>query len=360
MKFHKVLLFSILSLPCAGQETATFTRNIDSLIHAFITVNDLPGAAVGVVFQDQMIYAKRIIRDRQKSDSIKDDRSTIYNIASVAKPFVATAIMLLAQEQKLDINTPVVKYLPDFKINSKLTKDITIKHLLTHTSGLPNTSQPDDYDYIDVDTTNTALSDHIKSLSGIKLLFKPGKKYSYSNVGFEVLGQVIAKISGMSFDEFMQSQLFQPLGMRTTSYILSDLDADNIAQPYRGHPNQLTARFPYNRAFSPSGNLFTTINDMNKWMIFTLNGCRYGEHKPLTTESYEMLTTPQAKAEDDDEIGLSWFVKDNLLFHDGKDLGYTALMLLYKKQKIGITVLINHLDGDCNALLNQVAKSIKF
>ena len=72
------------------------------------------------------------------------------------------------------------------------------------------------------------------------------------------------------------------------------------------------------------------------------------------------MWTPQFKTEEDEAVGLSWFLKNDIVFHDGKDLGYSALMMLYAKQKIGITVLVNHVDADCNQLLNQIAKSIRF
>ncbi len=359
MRFLIILFFGFFITRVGNaQDEVVFTRNIDSLIQQYIIENDLPSAAVGVVKGDSVLYEKRIFKELQNPSN--ENFQNIYNIASVAKPFVATAIMILIQEGKIDLKSPVIKYLPDFRIDSKHLSEITVEHLLTHTSGLPNTSSPTDYEYKEVDTTENALANHIKSLRTLKLDFKPGKKYSYSNVGFEVLGEIIVKVSGLSFDEFMNVNLFQPLNMASTSYILSDYSITELARPQMGHPYRETTKFPYNRAFSPSGNLFTNINDMNKWMIFNLNEGVYKGFKPFSENYFDQLMRPLFETEENEFIGLSWFTKNQLVYHDGKDLGYSSLLMLYMEQGIGITVLINHLDADCNELLNLVAKSIRF
>ncbi|MEL6558923.1 MAG: serine hydrolase domain-containing protein [Bacteroidota bacterium] len=357
---HWLTVICVLMLATVhAQERFTFTRNIDSLIQGFLVRENFPSAAVGIVYDGKTQFAKRIF-NQSVEGSLPANNRTVYNIASVAKPFVATAIMILAEEGKLDIDQPVTEYLPDFRIDSRYLENITIRHLLTHTSGLPNTSTPTDYEYNQVDTTDEALTKHIRSLSTLTLDFKPGKKHSYSNVGFEVLGEVIAEVSGHSFDGFMKERLFQPLKMNNTSYLLSDFERAEIAMPHEGDPYQRTEKFPYNRAFSPSGNLFTTVDDLNNWMIFNLNEGELEGFKPLGKQHFDELWKPQFKTDDDEAVGLSWFLKDDLVFHDGKDLGYTALMMLYTNQKVGITVLINHVDANCNELLNLVARSIRF
>lgn len=359
----KQLFFLFLGLSLGNisrAQSVSFSRDIDSLINQYIVAHDLPSAAVGVVYKDSVLYGKRMLNRNKSNASATAKQSSIYNIASVAKPFVATAILLLAQDGKVNIKSPVVRYLPYFNIDSRFKDKITIQHLLTHTSGLPNTSSPDDYKYLRVDTTDHALANHIKSFSNIRLKFKPGKKYAYSNVGYEILGQIIAEVSNMSFDEYMKVRLFQPLQMTQTSYVLSEFKKDEIAPPHLDHPYRITNKFPYNRAFSPSGNLFTSITDLNKWMVFNLNDGKYQQYKPLTAPYFKLLTTRHTKTDEGDFIGLSWFLKNKLVFHDGLDLGYTALMLLYKKQKIGITVLINHQEANCNELLNLIVKSIRY
>jgi len=347
-----------------AQNTPKFTQNIDSLIYRYISENDIPSVSVGVVFRDTVLYGERIINDSSKVESIKSGDKSIYNIASVAKPFVATAIMILVQEGKISLERPIVDYLPDFEIDSKYKDRITIAQLLTHTSGLPSVSAPDDYEYKTTDISDQALENRMKALSSIKLLYKPGKKYSYSNVGFEVLGAIIANVSGMSFEQYMSQHIFGPLQMENTSYILTDLDAPEIAQPHVDHPYRRTERFPYNRRFSPSGNLFTSITDMNNWAIFNVNKGNFKGFKPLSDENYEMLINPKINTDEEEFIGLGWYIKSinggRIIFHDGLDLGYSALMLLYEKPQIAIIVLANHQNVDCNELLNKIARSIDY
>ncbi|MGD1894562.1 MAG: serine hydrolase domain-containing protein [Cyclobacteriaceae bacterium] len=343
---------------------AEFTQNIDSLICQYIAENDIPSVAVGVVYRDSVLYGKRIVNGKEDRSLISDNEKSIYNIASVAKPFVATAIMILEQQDSINIKDPVVKYLPYFTVDSKSGNQITIEHLLTHTSGLPSVSSPDEYDYEDVELTDDALENHIESLASLKLNAKPGKKYGYSNVGFEVLGEVIAKVAQMPFEEYMNINLFQPLGMTKTSYLISDFKEDEIAQPHTGSPYKRTKRFPYNRQFSPSGNLFTSIKDMNNWMMFNLNDGRYQDFAPLSDSTYALLTTPRVDTKEDGFVGLGWFTKSlsngRMVFHDGLDLGYSSLTVLFTEPKIGILILSNHQETNCNELLNKIAKSIKY
>lgn len=364
MKYILAVLFAELYGACDAQNRIVFSQNIDSTIYEYITDHNLPSLSVGVVYKDTVLYGKRIVNTENHNPIDNIEENSIYNVASLAKPMVATAIMILVQRGEIDLKTPVAEYLPYFTIDSKYKNDITVEHLLMHTSGLPSVSSPGDYDYVLTDTSDYALENHIKSLYSIKLKFKPGKKYSYSNVGFEILGEVIAKVSGMSFDNYMHSNLFQPLNMNRTSYILSDFTKSEITQAYTDHPYRPTNQFPYNRAFSPSGNLFTSIEDMNNWMIFNLNNGIYMDFKPLSSQNYSLLTTPRVDTKEDGYIGLSWFTKKNqggtIIFHDGMDLGYSALMVLFKDSKIGILVLSNHQDTNCNEILNIIARAIEF
>lgn len=364
MKLMALGLFMCISSLCHSQGKAKFIHNIDSLIYQYIVSHDLPSVSVGVVYQDSVLYGRRIVNSNDAVLFNESKEQSIFNIASVAKPLVATAVMMLAQQGLIDIQLPVVNYLPHFNIDSKFKDEITVEHLLTHTSGLPSVSSSDDYEYLQTDISDAALSNHIKSLSSVKLKSRPGKKYGYSNVGFEVLGEIIAKVSKVSFDEYMDSSLFQPLGMKNTSYLLSDFAKKEIAQPHHSHPYILTDRFPYNREFSPSGGLFTSIGDMNKWMIFNLNDGEYNNFKPLSENYFSLLTTPRIDTKEDGYIGLSWFTKPTnagkIIFHDGLDLGYSALMILYSDPKIGILVLSNHQEADCNEILNMISRSISF
>lgn len=364
MKYILIALSIVFPRVVNAQNEAGIKHNLDSIIYQYIVEHDLPSLAVGVVYEDSILYGKRIVNTKDIEVSLKADKNSIYNIASLAKPMVATAVMMLVQNGKIELQSPIVEYLPDFTIDSKYLSEITVEHLLTHTSGLPSVNSPDAYSYLVTDTTDQALEKHIKSLSSLKLKFNPGKKYSYSNVGFEILGEIVSKVSKSSFDEYMRINLFRPLEMNKTSYILNDFSKDEIAKPYIGHPYKMTSKFPYNRAFSPSGNLFTSIEDMNHWMIFNLKNGVFKSFKPLSDQHYSTLITPRFDTKEDGFIGMSWFTKDSsagtIVFHDGMDLGYSSLMVLFKEPKIGILILSNHQETDCNEILNIIAKSIKF
>ncbi len=357
-----VLFFSINSRAYCQ---AHFTASVDSLLYQYITNHDIPSVAVGIVYSDTVIYENIIALENQDDKSDSDRHiPEIYNIASVAKPFTALAIMMLVQEGKINLSDQVVFHIPYFQVDSKYSHQITIEQLLTHTSGLPDVSHPDVYKYLNPDISEDALENHVKSLSTLKLKFMPGKKYAYSNVGYEILGDVISKISSMSFEGFMKLKIFQPMGMSNTSYRISDFQESQIAKPHTGHPFQETENFPYDLRFTPSGNLFTTIKDLNHWLIFNLNGGQYHGFRPISDENYSLFTKPRIDTKDDGFKTLGWFVKETNLgkiyFHDGMDLGYRSLIVLMPKPRIGITVVVNHQEVDCNEILNLIIKTIRY
>mgnify|MGYP001792751796 CR=1 FL=1 len=350
-----------LPIPVSAQSGIRFTRDIDSLMQSYVTTHDLPGLAIGLVQGDQLVWSEQYDHKGQQN---KQQEPLVYNIASVAKPFVATAILLLVQEGKLSLDDPVVQYLPYFRLDSRFTAAITIRQLLTHTSGLPSVAYEDAYTYERVNTADDALEQYIRSLGDVKLQFKPGKKYSYSNVGYEVLGQLIAELSGQTFEAFMTARLFEPLQMQETSYFPQDFDQSRIAQPHDGHPYQPTAGVPYNREFSPSGNLFTTVPDLGRWMSFMLQQGVLDDFAPLEQGSFELLVSEQVDTGEGEFVGLSWYTMTSgsgeIIFHDGQDLGYRALLLLFPGPGIGVVALVNHLDADCNEIINLLLRSIRY
>lgn len=353
------LLAGPLSL--TAQSGIQFTRDFDSLMQAYVPSNDLPGVAIGLVQEAELVWS----RQYNHEGVVKElEEPLVYNIASVAKPFVATAIMLLAQEGKLQLDDPVVQHLPYLRLDSRFTGSITIRQLLTHTSGLPSVAFEEAYTYERVNTADDALEQYIRGLDQVKLQFRPGKKYSYSNVGYEVLGQLIAELSGQTFEAFMTEHLFKPLQMAETSYFPQDVEASRMAQPHAGHPHRRTAVFPYNREFSPSGNLFTTVPDLARWMSFMLQKGELEGFEPLEKPAYDLLISEQVDTRDDGFMGLSWFTMTSgsgkIIFHDGQDLGYRALLILFPDPAIGVVVLVNHQDADCNELVNLLLRSIRY
>ncbi|MGB3466099.1 MAG: serine hydrolase domain-containing protein, partial [Cyclobacteriaceae bacterium] len=262
------------------------------------------------------------------------------------------------------ITAATVTFSADPKVDSKYSDQITIEQLLTHTSGLPSVSHPDVYKYLNPDLSEDALQKHIRSLASLKLTDKPSKKYSYSNVGYEVLGEVIANVSGQMFESFMATYIFQPLLMNELTYTPGIAHDLSVALPFSGHPPVRTEQFANDRRFTPSGNLFTNAEVLNHWMIFHLNKGFFGDYRPLSPQSFDRYVAPLVDTREDGYKSYGWFTKDtsggNMLFHDGLDMGYSSLIVMLTKPKIGIVILTNQQDADCNELLNLIIRNIRF
>jgi CubicO group peptidase (beta-lactamase class C family) len=211
LKLLTVLFLSVLILfACQKQkekEKLSFTDQIDSI---FTTVPDFSGVAL-IVYHGKTIYHKAF-GYRNFETKIPNDTSTIFELASVSKQFTAMAIMMLKEEDKLNYDDPIEKYIPNLPYAG-----ITIRHLLNHTSGLP--------DYKEVMDKNWDKSKVAGNTDNIEYLikyhpakrFEPGEKYEYSNTGYMLLASITEKVSGQDFIDFAVTRIFTPVGMTSTA-----------------------------------------------------------------------------------------------------------------------------------------------
>src|SRR5262249_20107717 len=150
-------------------------------------------------------------------------------------------------------------------------RQITVRQLATHTSGMPDVT---DYEWGKPQRDDGALERYVRSLGGEKLLWDPGSRFAYSNMAFEVLGDVIAKAAGTSFEEVVQSQILKPLGMRSSTLLLEAADPSKLAGGYTrssaGPALVPVAAYPYNRAHGPSSDLMSNVEDMARWALANL------------------------------------------------------------------------------------------
>ena len=173
--------------------TETLTEKIEPLIEQTMKSYDVPGLALAVAKDGKIVYAKGFgVKDLRSREPITPD--SLFHMASVSKTFVATAIVQLLEQGKIQLDDPVRTYLPYFQLKDPRFKQITIRHLLTHTAGLPyleNENRNFDWDRPEYDSG--ALERYVRRLHEVKMIAAPGEQFSYSDMGFEILGDVIAK-----------------------------------------------------------------------------------------------------------------------------------------------------------------------
>ena len=170
--------------------------------------------------------------------------------------------------------------------------EVTIRRLLSHTAGMPD---PINWlaEYQDKNLRNdkAALDDYVRSLSDKSLTFRPGKEWAYSNTGFDILGDVVAQVSGQAFEDYLQANVLTPLGMENSSYLLSDLDPARLVAPHMPAENgnaKTIDFYPYTRAHAPSGAFYSSANDMARFAIANMNRGELNGTRVLPASAYDL------------------------------------------------------------------------
>ena len=273
--------------------------NIDEYLRTQMQAQQIPGVALAVVRDGKIVLARGYgLANVEHQVPVKPE--TIFQSGSTGKQFTATAVMMLVEEGKLSLEDKITKYFTDAP---ESWSNITVRHLLTHTSGM--TDYPRDFD-LRRDYTEDDLLQRIKT---IPLAFKPGEKWSYSNLAYVTLGILIHKVSGKFYGDFLQERVFKPLDM-STARIISEADIiPNRAAGYRVANGQLKNQDWVSPSLNTTadGALYLTIYDMAKW-----DAALYTE-KLLKRSSLEQMWT-KVKLNDGQDVWPTVLVGDWVKF----------------------------------------------
>ena len=339
------LTFSVITFSshCIYSQNYNLTKVgseiLDSVYNSYVSKLQVPGLAVGILLHDSVLYSKGFGVTNLNS-KIPVTKQSVFHLASVSKAFVATAIMQLAGQGKIALDSPLVKYLPNFKLNSEGYRDITIRQMLSHTSGLPDVQ---DYDWDTPRYDDRALESYVLSLQTKELAFHPGEDFGYSNMAYNILGEVISKVSGVTFEEYMTINILLPGKMFSSSFLNVSIIPELTTYPHiRGHRRiEVSEIYPYNRCHAPSSTLRSSLSDMLKWAAILANG----SNQILSQRRLEQMTTSHYEVNPFTFAGLGWFIhEDNeirYIFHTGRDVGFSSMFVYFPKQCMSIVVLSN-------------------
>jgi CubicO group peptidase (beta-lactamase class C family) len=307
--------------------------------------------------------------------------STLFHMASVTKPFVATAVMQLVEEGKVHLDSLVTRYLSYFRMRDPRSPVITVRQVLTHTAGLPDVT---DYGWGAPEYDDGALERYLRGLADSGLIAPPGDRWAYSNIGFEVLAGLVATVSGRPFEDYVRERILRPLGMSKSTLLMTDLDSTLLAWGHEADSTgtfRPTAAYPYNRRHAGSSTLHSNVDDMLRWAMANLRRGILDSARILDSASYDRLwevqrdITPELRARaqrasielpyDRFAIGLSWFLATRrgrrLVTHGGGDLGFRSDLLLDPDGRAAVVVMTNS-GGDMQklstALLDAVQASL--
>ncbi|HYE08555.1 MAG TPA: serine hydrolase [Patescibacteria group bacterium] len=320
---------------------------LSSSLERFMGDNSIPGIAVGIVLDGKLAYTKGFgVKNIENHDLITEE--SMFHSASISKTFVTTSLIQLQERGLVDINKFVTEYLPYLKLKDERFKKITVKQMMSHLSGMPDVY---DYEWDNPQYEEDALEKYVKSIYDIALLWEPGEGYSYSNLAYEMLGDVIAKASGMSFESYVKQNILQPLGMMNSSFLIREIAPDKMTSPHiinmdDGYKAEVNPYYPYNRIHGPSSTLWSNVSELCRYAIAHINGGSFENFILLKKDSYDMMWKSYAETNrEGTTIGLSWFIKNykgvKLIFHTGGDTGYTSNLVLIPEKKAALAFYCN-------------------
>jgi CubicO group peptidase (beta-lactamase class C family) len=263
---------------------------------------------------------------RHRGYRLRMEKDTLFRMASNTKPVVATAALILVEEGKLALEDKVGKHFESF--NNWRSRDITLFHLLTHTSGFR--IEPIFYPFDEKDPQPPTLRSAVDKFGKTGPEFEPGTTYSYSNPGYNTIGALIEHGSGMSLEQFLKNRIYDPLGMIDTLNHEDPGKLHRMATVYRGRKAE-DGRIGFRQGFTPddppdfpiiraSGGMISTAPDYAKFLQMFLNGGSYGKVRILSPEWVKKATTGHAKSGDQSFYGLGWSVtEDGIYAHGGSD-----------------------------------------
>ncbi len=325
---------------------------IDEIVNARIAP-DGPGVAVAVTRGGVVIHSKGYgVAQMEWRQRITP--ATVFGIGSVTKPFTATAILLLRAEGKLRLSDPITAFLPDYQSHGQI---ITIAHLLSHVSGIPNFVTLPGFWASDVarDHTHAEIRARFEELP---LQFEPGERYSYNNSAYCLLGFVIERLSGVAYGEFIRERIFAPLGMNDSHYLASHAIIPRLAEGYAQREDDRGGweRAPYMSTTLQyaAGALGSTAEDMARWDL----ALRAGHPLDATTQA-EMTTPTQLNDGRTVGYGMGWGLSTyrgrRVIHHSGGVPGYTAFHGRFLNDDLSIIVLSNRRLYDSAGLAQPIA-----
>ncbi|MFO7634440.1 MAG: serine hydrolase domain-containing protein [Caldilinea sp.] len=357
----------------AQRPTDDWRAAIDAHVLEQMRQLGIPGAAVGIVRGDQVDYLQGygIAGD--------DDRpvtpQTPFYIASLSKSITAAAAMQLVEAGRLELDAPVQRYLPWFRLaDEDAAARLTVRHLLAQTSGF---SELGGYERnLDDSMAGDALEQSFRARRIASLNAAPGAQFEYSNTNYDLLGLLVAAASGESYESYVQHHIFDPLAMDEAFTSLAEAREHSVSSgyyPYFGWVRSQDDAMFFGRATTPSAGLVASAEDLSHWLIAHLNEGRYGDTQLISPAGMELLHTVAGSITEEVGYAMGWtvFPFDDVspdgaadrpaplaLTHGGRWLGYAAQLLFLPEQEVGVVLLLNLNDPAVDSALSNIGWNV--
>ena len=340
-----------IDLPAAPTSLRPRIPDVDAIAAAELARRPVGSVTVGIVAGNELIWSKSY-GDADMEKKIPADTETVYRIGSITKMFTALMLEQLVEAGKVHLSDPVEKYFPEINtVKGRFAgaPPITLMQLATHTSGLGR--EPDDLQYLSGPVANWEKS-LIAALPHLNYEFEPGTRYSYSNMGYAVLGATLSRAAGESYVDYVPKHIFQPLGMTHSAFDRNPAMMPHLSKGYQvTGPNSVDAETAQKehetgRGYKvPNGAIYTTIGDLARFASFLLGEGPETVLKRSSLQRFQSQTIVPADVALNAGYGIGFSVdrRDGYVAfgHGGAVAGYTAMLLLNRAKGMGVVALSN-------------------
>jgi len=327
-----------------GRPSPPAFAEIEQFVQHEMAAQRIPGLSLGIVEDGRTTYIRGFGKADDSGRAVT--AQTPFIIGSLSKSFTALAIMQLVEAGKVELDAPVQRYLPWFRVaDEQASAKITVRNLLNQTSGL-STKTGRSFQG-NGDTSDGALEAAVRKLSNAQLTAPVGQKYQYSTINYSVLGLIVQTVAGRSYESYVQSSIFDPLRMRHSFTSESSAEPHGLATGYHywfGRPR--AADIPYNRGLISAGYLISSAEDMTHYLVAQLDGGRFGTASLLSPAAVREMhrpavTTPETRT----SYGMGWFVGPlngiPAIYHQGETFNFHSNVVLVPGSRTGVVVLMN-------------------
>ncbi|MDC0759187.1 cyclic peptide edeine export ABC transporter EdeA [Brevibacillus sp. AG] len=321
------------------RQDTEITTAIEQLVNKTMESEKIPGAAVVVVKEGKTIYKQSFgFSDTQKQERVTAD--TLFEIGSNSKAFTSLAVHQLVEQKRLSLDDPVQSYIPWFRVTYKgQQQPILIKHLLYHTSGIPFES----IGSIPISSSENAIEETVRAINHTELVRQPGTEYEYATINYDILGYVVEKVTGQSYEQYVQQQVIAKLGL-THTFLKAQAP---VAEMARGHKIELFSPRVYDapeyRGNTPAGYVVSNLNDMERWLQIQL-GLEASAFRPELVRASHLPDRSVAPAGDGFSYASGWMIYQDgggQISHGGNNPAFSSYMVFRPEEKLGAVVLTN-------------------
>jgi CubicO group peptidase (beta-lactamase class C family) len=319
---------------------------VDDYIKSEMATHQIPGAVLTIIKNGKAVKTSAYGLANVELN-VPARPETVFEIGSLTKQFTAAGILLLAQEGKLSVDDKISQHLQN---TPPAWSNITVRHLLTHTSGIKSYTSLDGFEL----TRHLTQEQFLKTIGAQPLDFQPGESWKYCNTGFSLLGYIIENVSGKPYWEFMGERIFRPLGMSHTTDRQPGTIIPNRADGYEHSKQGLINRAYDLTDIFAAGAIATTVGDLAKWNAALECDC------PLNTTSKQQMWTPALlNSGQATKYGFGWFVGSlqghKNIGHGGSTSGFSSTLQRFPDDKLAIIILTNTDESIATTLAEKIA-----